>query len=390
VTTRQRNAIILALVLLVPAGLAVVFGGGAGGSRLGGSAASSRASVLDAVPEDSFLVVTMAIPELRASPLAAPLLKVATSLGGMGNAETECGFDPFARVDEVAVTVPEETTGELGVAVVGRLDRKELIECAKRVIAARGGTAEVAPAPAHPSFTRIEEASALSGKPSLALREDGMLLVGKGPWLDKMMEAADGKRPSLKKNERHMALRASVGEGRSVVMTVLLPAALRDRLKREMADEIEGAENPAMAGVLGVGSAAIALAAGAPGGTTELVAELRCDSAEACSQVRTLVLRKCAAWSKDVSYRFIGLGPLFDALAVDAQGPKITATTRMPADDARLLVERLLEVRRGRTPASAATPPAPPSAPATPRSPGASTRPDEVISAKKDAGAGRR
>jgi hypothetical protein len=391
---------ILGLVVLASAGLAVVLGGGSGaggGSRVSGAAGPS---VLDAVPDDSFLVATMAVAELRASPIAAPLLKVASSLGGMGNAEKECGFDPFARVDEIAVAVPEETLGEIGIVIAGRLDRTELIACAKKVIAARGGAASVAPSAAHPSFTLIEEASALDGKPSLALGERGLLLIGKGPWLAKMMETAEGKRPSLKKNERHMALRSGVGEGRSVVLTVLLPAALRNRLRGEMAEEIDGGEpaaNANMAGVLGVNSAALALAAGAPGGTTELVADLRCDTADACAQVRGLVERKRAGWSKDISFRFIGLAPLFDALTLSAEGAKVTARTRMPADDARLLVERLLDLRRGRAPASppAGPPASPPLAPRPPASAPADLglprgRPDEVISAKKDAGAGRR
>ncbi|MDB4994181.1 MAG: hypothetical protein JWM74_1613 [Myxococcaceae bacterium] len=387
-TTRQRNATILALIVLAAAGLAVFSGGGGTGGGSGGG----RASVLDAVPDDSFLVATLSVPELRASPIAAPLIKLASSLGGMGNAEKECGFDPFARVDEMAVAVPEETTGELGVIVAGKLDPTELITCAKKVIAARGGSATVAPSPEHPTFMLIEEASALEGKPSLALGTKGLLLVGKGAWLAKMMETAEGKRPSLKKNERHMALRSGAGEGRSIVLTVLLPAALRNRLRGEMVEELDGGEsaNPSMAGVLGVNSAAVALAAGAPGGTTELLAELQCDSPEACVQVRALIERKRAGWSKDMSFRFIGLGPLFDALTVSAEGSKVTASTRMPADDARLLVERLLDLRRGRTPTSPAPIP-PTSEPLAPRGPAsAPTRADEVISAKKEAGAGRR
>ncbi len=376
-TTRQRNATILALVVLAAAGLAV-FSGGAG---TGGGSAGGRANVLDAVPEDSFLVATLSVPALRASPIAAPLIKLASSLGGMGNAEKECGFDPFARVEQMAVAVPEESTGELGVIVAGTLDATELITCAKKVIAARGGSATALPSPEHPSFTIIEEASALEGKPSLALGKQGLLLVGKGAWLTKMMETAEGKRPSLKKNERHMALRSGAGEGRSVVLTVLLPAALRNRLRSEMVGELDGeAANPSMAGVLGVNSAAVALAAGTPGGMTELLAELQCDTPEACTQVRALVERKRALWSKDMSFRFIGLGPVFDALTVSTEGSKMSASTRMPADDARVLVERLLDLRRGRAPAS----------PTSPTSQALSPPTSEVISAKKDAGTGRR
>jgi hypothetical protein len=283
--------------------------------------------------------------------------------------------------------VPEETTGELGVVVAGRLDRTELIACAKKVIAARGGTATVLPAEGHASFTLIEEASALETKSSLALSEDGLLLVGKGAWLGKMMETFEGKRPSVKKNDRHMALRSGAGEGRSIVLTVLLPAALRTRLRGEMLEELDGGEsvNPSMSGVLGVNSAAVALAAGAPGGTTELLAELQCDTAEACAQVRALVERKRVAWSKDMSFRFIGLGPLVDALTVSAEGNKVSASTRMPAEDARQLVERLLDLRRGRPLASPATPASPSSPPMS-----QPAHADEVISAKKDAGTGRR
>jgi hypothetical protein len=130
---------------------------------------------------------------------------------------------------------------------------------------------------------------------------------------------------------------------------------------------------------------AVALAAGAPGGTTELLAELQCDTAEACAPVRALVERKRVAWSKDMSFRFIGLGPLVDALTVSAEGNKVSASTRMPAEDARQLVERLLDLRRGRPLASPATPASPSSPPMS-----QPAHADEVISAKKDAGTGRR
>lgn len=329
-------------------------------------------TLLSALPEDSFMAATVDMKALRASPLAVPL----TALGfdrlaggaAIQGASATCGFDPAAKIDELAIVLPEaEDTGDFGLAMQGAVGRDELVECAKKVILARGGRPTVAPQGA---FTFVDDTSVGA---KLALHEGGPFLLARGPWLTKMVDTVEKKNPSIQENALHLELRRALGPA-AVVVTALLPSKLRDRLKREMNAEMTGTNgNAAMAGILAVKAAGVALVPGTAGGTTELTAELRCESADACAEVKKLVERKREGWSKDLSFRLLGVGPLIDALAIDTHEATLHATTHLPADDARRLVEHLIDMTTTRRRALA--PPAPPAA----------RRPDELVPARPPA-----
>ena len=323
---------------------------------------AANKTLLSALPEDSFLVATVDMKALRASPLAAPL----TSLGvgrlaagaAISGASAACGFDPAAKIDELAIALPEaEDTGDFGLVMQGAVGRDELVACAQKVILARGGHPTVAPQGA---FTFVDDTSVGA---KLALHEGGPFLLARGPWLTKMVATVEKKNPSIEESAAHLELRRALGPA-AVVLTALLPSKLRDRLRREMNAELTGANgNAAMAGVLAVKAAGVALVPGVVGGTTELTAELRCETGDACTEVKKLVERKRDGWSKDLSFRLLGIGPLIDALAIETHEATLRATTRLPADDARRLIERAIEMTAPRRRPSA--PPAP-SAPRTP------------------------
>ena len=296
------------------------------------------------------MAATVDLRALRASPLAGPL----TSLGlgrlaagaAIQGASATCGFDPAAKIDELAIALPEaEDTGEFGLAMQGAVGRDELVECAKKAISARGGHPTVAPQGA---FTFVDDTS-MGAK--LALHDGGPFLLARGPWLTKMVATVEKKSPSIEENAQHLELRRALGPA-AVVVTALLPSKLRDRLKRDMNAELTGANgNQAMAGVLAVKAAGLALVPGVAGGTTELTAELRCETADACTEVKNLVERKRDGWSKDLSFRLLGMGPLIDALAVETHDATLHATTHLPADDARRLLERVIEMTTPHRPA---------------------------------------
>lgn len=329
---------------------------------------SDKNSLLAALPEDSFLAATVDMKTLRASPLAAPL----TSLGldrlaggaSLQGASATCGFDPAAKIDQLAIALPEaEDTGDFGLAMQGAASRDQLVECAKKVILARGGRPTVAP---QGGFTFVDDTSVGA---KLALHEGGPFLLARGPWLTKMVDTVEKKSPSIEQSALHSEVRRALGPA-AVVITALLPAKLRDRLKREMNAETIGANgNAAMAGILAVKAAGIALVPGVAGGTTELTAELRCETPDACTEVKKLIERKREGWSKDMTFRLLGIGPLIDALAIETHDSALRATTRLPADEARRLLEHVIEMtthRRGPAPAP----------------PAASRAPDEVVPAR--------
>jgi hypothetical protein len=334
-----------------------------------------KLSVLDAVPRDAWLVVTLDAPSLRASPLAKPLMGAGdkSAIPGLGSLTAHCGFDPVAKLGEVAVTSPENgERGEFGVAFTGDFTKDELVACASSTIKARSGTPAVS---SRGSFTVIADAGDASHA-RVAYREGGPFLVGRGSWLDAMIDAADGKaermrpehitlRQALTANDANGNASPSAPRARAILATALLPASLRDKLKAEMGSEAEGEgkANATFAAVLGVSQAGVAVSTGGEGSVTEIAAELGCESQAACEEVKRFLERKRLSLSKDIGVRLIGLGPLLDSVTVEVQGPHLRASARASSDDLARGVDRAMQFAARRSAPALAPAPAPGSAP---------------------------
>ena len=311
--------------------------------------------VLEAVPRDAWLVVTIDAAAMRASPLAQPLLGTgATAIPGLGSLADACGFDPLTRLKDLVLCSPEGgERGDFGVAFTGEFTRDELARCADKVMQARGGRSV---ASRRGAFAVLEDA-ADPGHTRFAYRDGGPFLVGRGAWLDAMLDAAEGKAERMR--PEHAALRASLaarpGEAaRSLVLTALLPAPVRQRLRGDLGAEMAGEGERAYAGVLAVEAAGLALAGGGPASITDAVAELHCETPDACVEVKGLLERKRLAFSKDLGVRLVGLGPLLDSLTVDARGPTLRVASRAPTDELARALKRVMDFRSQNKP-----PPAP-------------------------------
>jgi hypothetical protein len=358
-STRQRNLVFL---------LAIAIAASVGFYLVQPRDGLARGGILAAVPRDAFLVVTMDVETLRTSPLAQPLLGGdSTKLLGVGALAETCGFDPLTRVKELALAVPEGGEhGDFGLIAMGDLREAELLDCAQKVILARGGRPKVGKRGA---FMTVEDADDAEGaKPRIALRDGGPLIVGRGAWLQSMIDAAEGKTPSVMMGSPHLALRDVLTErragkpSRAVVATAVLPKSLRERLKREMGAELGGepGSNVAMGGVLSVETVGLAITAGAAGQESEAAAELRCETAEACDEVKKLILKKRLSFSQDFGVRLVGLGPLIDSLAVETKGAALTASAHAPTEDVAKALDRVLKLRSERPrPAPSSPPPQP-------------------------------
>lgn len=334
-TTRKRNALILSTIVIAAAASFVL---------LGGSTEKTSPSLLEAIPSDAFLVATVDIAALRESPLAAPLAPLVAQLGAT-EVESHCGFEPIARVDQLAVAIPEGQDGEFGILAHGNLSRAEMSKCASAVISARGGSPSESKAG---NFSLISDESSVLGSPSkIGWDDHGLVLIGRGGWLSAMIETSGSRRPRVTSNAQHTELRDALGKQRLVTMTTTLPAPLRHKIERQMQGDSQG-ENAMMQGVLGVGAAGIAI--GSNGAQTEIAVELRCDSAEACTQAQSLIVKKKADWSGNLGLRAVGVGALMNSLEVQVEGQKLHARMHVPTDDARRLIERALEWRAGGAP----------------------------------------
>jgi hypothetical protein len=321
----------------------------------------ASASLLDSVPRDAWLVATIDVPAVRASPLAKPILGGAekTPIPGLGALVARCGFDPVARLREVVVTSPENgERGDFGIAFSGDFTKDELSKCAENVIRGRGG----APATStRGGFTLVEDTG--DGKRArLAYREGGPYLVGSGVWLDAMIDATERKAERMQ--AQHAELRAALigksGTAPAIMVTALLPASVRDKLKADLGPELGAEGDKAYAGVLAVSAAGLAVSLGgqpANGGTaaastTEVTAELRCESASACDEVKKLIERKRLAFSRDMTVRLVGLGPLLDSLGVDGQGSSLTASAHASSDELARGIQRIIDYKSRLAPAA--------------------------------------
>jgi hypothetical protein len=345
-------------------------------------------SPLDAIPRDAFLVVTVDVASLRSSAFASLLGggALAHRLPGVDSVATACGFDPMTRVKQLAFALPEASEhGDFGVVAIGDFKRKELETCAVKTIESRGGQARVG---SHGSFTTIEEDNAQAlDSPRLAYSDNGVFLVGRGAWLTAMIDTVEGRDASIRSSAAHESLRSALETGdpmhpRSAVMTAILPGVVRAKLRTEIGLEVvtptDMTTTSTMNGVLSVAVAGIALSAGPPGGQTEIVADLRCDTPDGCAAVARILETKRKALGQDFRLRLLGLGPVLESMTVQVDGSRVKAVLRIPSDDAVRLLDRVLSLRGGGG-GSALRPGMPASSP-PPR------LPDEIVAPPRDAG----
>jgi hypothetical protein len=333
------------------------------------------ASLLDSVPRDAWLVASVDVAAVRASPLAKPILGAGdkTPIPGLGPLAAKCGFDPVARLREVVVTSPEGgERGDFGVAFNGDFTKDELSRCAESVIRARGASPVTS---TRGSYTLVADTGDASHA-RLAYRDGGPYLVGSGAWLDAMIDATDHKAERLRveHTELRAALAGKSGGPPAVVVTALLPASVRDKLKGELGPEVAAAGDKAYAGVLAVNAAGIAVRLGGGPGTdpaaskTEIAAELRCETSSACEEVKSLIERKRLAFSRDLTVRLIGLGPLLDSLTVGGTGGALTATAGASTDELARGIQRVIDFKSHAGPPAVPAPVSPPLAVPAPSS----------------------
>jgi hypothetical protein len=295
---------------------------------------AGKTRVLAAAPPDSWLVLSVDVA--AAWPLLQPLvgsdagLAGASRIAGLGTVSAVCGFEPLEHVRELLVALPEHDAdrGDFGLAFDGDFTAESLEACARKAIASGGGTPASS---AHGDYARITNTKDPQAA-SLATRPGGPYLVGRGAWLDAMIDAVDGKTAGA---TVHDAMRRTLRDAASgepgLVVTALLPRTLRDRLAGERPEVPAGLDagvpdasaeriGKTPPGILGVREAGLAIVAHGPSTSptalTDIDLEVRCDTAVACADVKTFLEHERFALSGDLRARLMGLGPLIDALAI--------------------------------------------------------------------------
>ena len=340
-TTRQRNL----AVLLVIGALAAAGAFFAEGPR-------PAPHALDAVPDGAFLVASVDVGKVRAAGVLEELGFVDQKR--LDDVTATCGFDPIDHARELVVAMPEDgAPGEFGVAATVDLDRGQIIECATKLLSARGGNPVVHE---EEGFEVVEDTTLGPSRPRLATRAGAPIFVGQGPWLRQMMRAFDRRAPRPAATSAHLRLRDELhAQHAGASVTAILPAALRQRLR----DEVESGQKaggPTFGAILEVGEVGLALRLGADAGPEGVDAVARCGTAPACATLHDFLERKRAALSSDWGVRLIGMASLLDATKLETQGAALTLHLDAPAAELARVASRAW------TATMPAAPPRPPAA----------------------------
>jgi len=339
VQTRTRNALVLVgFAAATSAGLAWIWG-----HR---QSPDLRAHALDAVPNGALLVATADLGVLRASPVGGRFLQQGREIQGLGKVRDVCGFDPLDSLTELALAIPAAgEAGDFGVVGAGPVDDEALLACAAKVIEARGGRSVVTTVG---SFRTVRDAELPTPGGEIAVRKGGPVLLGGGAYLRAMIDAADGRSPSVRASVAHAELGRAVGEA-AVRVTVVLTPEQRETL----AAELRGAGG-------GVAPASSLVAAGLGiqlGPVVSLHGVLACEQAKPCAALAEDLRSARDARAADGATRLIGVGAVLQRVQIEAEGLLVQARVEMPADDAAQLVDRVLTLRGFRHPMPSDEPP---------------------------------
>lgn len=154
--------------------------------------------------------------QVRQSALGAALTGGGREIAGLGSLTELCGFDPTEQIQELALATPASNDGEpaLGIVATGDFEPERIAGCVAKVISRRGGS---------PVQSRIGEFSSVRDRSrdgaEVAVRPGGPVLVGEGAYFRAMLDAADGRGPTLLGDEAHATLRDAVGGQGAVTVT---------------------------------------------------------------------------------------------------------------------------------------------------------------------------
>ena len=351
-----------------------------------------RSVALDAIPQGALVVAVADLKALRASPAGKKMLESDRNIPGLGTVREVCGFDPMERVNELAIVVPAGgDEGDFGLVAAGDAQDDAILACASKVIEARGGRSVITNVG---SFRTVRDATMILSGAEIAVKKGGLILLGAGPYLRAMIDAADGRIPTIRESVAHARLSELVN-GSAVRATIVLTPKQREDLAQSLA---EGGGPRSAASIL-AGAAGVEI-----GPMVKLKAVIACADAPSCADVARILAKARDERAADITTRMVGFSKVLEDTQIKAEGEAIQITAQAPADDAIQLFTRLVQLRGLRHPTAAALPPGAEDAPSKGGTPAPNSldggapdaggdggvalpAPDEVLTAKGDAGA---
>lgn len=189
-------------------------------------------SPFSAFPRGASIVVAANLEKLRKSPLSGLVDEGSREIVGQSVRET-CGFDPIDSAKTLLLVIPNRTEHPrddssqppFGIAISGEFTEAAVASCAVRVVEKRGGE------PARAKLGSFQAIRDRRANGEVAIRDSGPLLLSEGWYLREMIDALDGKTPSLATDDQHSTLRESVGgKGSAIIVTFISPPGWLDRM----------------------------------------------------------------------------------------------------------------------------------------------------------------
>ncbi len=324
-TTRQRNLAVLIVIGLLAA-IAGYFG----------ESPHALVRAMDAVPEGSFLVVSIDVARVRSAAVLEELGFVQKQ--GLDDVTAACGFDPIDRAREAVIAVPEAgEPGDFGLAVVVDLQRDEVVACATKVLTARGGNPTVHD---EDGYSIVEDTNLGASRPRIAIRDGSPLFIGHGAWMRQMMGAFDRKTPRPAVTSAHVRLRDELhAQDAAISATAILPTSLRERLRSEV-DNGQKTGGPTFSAILQVSEVGVVMRLGQDAGPEGLDAVARCESALACNTLRDFIERKRTVLANDWGVKLIGMATLLESMRMHTQDAELFLDLDAPAAEIARVVNR--------------------------------------------------
>lgn len=348
--TRTKNALILGAALALLAALLTWVAKQRGELHL-------QSTALDAIPGGALLVARGDLSKLRKTPLAQVLLGEGREIPGLGKVRDVCGMDPLDAMHELVLAIPAAgEEGDFGIAASGDVDDDALVACASKVIEARGGRPVVTPIG---EFRCVRDATLAATGGEIAVRKGGPVLLGAGPYLRAMIDAVEGRGPTIRSSVAHSKLIEGVGSA-DVRITVVLTPDQRRTLDEELGgeasaggegDDKEQADGRAHAAPKANSRLGSALMAGAVGLSVgepmQLKGFLMCESQDACEGWAELLKRAKTKRANDFGTKLLGFGEIFSRIEIQARGETVVAKVSLSGDEAKQLLEKMLVLRGG-------------------------------------------
>jgi hypothetical protein len=194
---------------------------------------------LAVVPAGPAFVLSVDLARLRRAPAGVELARMAAErLNAVGK---RCGFDPLRDIDDIVLAIAGEVarpsepgrapSEPIALIAAGRFVGPVVADCIVRETQERGGD---------PVRTTIGSFASVRDRKTageIAVR-NGLYVLGEGPYLRSVLDAAEGHRPDGTPAERnrdklHAELRRSFGRQAPIIATLILPQGWLERLVGE-------------------------------------------------------------------------------------------------------------------------------------------------------------